>query len=187
MRLQLLFPILLLSLLAGCSDGPEIREREIYEVKNIGMLSTSEYTVGKIVKLSDDKEWYKWGDRKILMSCKARIKAGVDLSAISEKDIKASGKRIELTIPAPQIVSFEMDPDLIRTELVDINGFREDFNQEEKNTIMQLGEAAIRRDLKELNILNDAGKNAKAFLTDFYKELGFEEVIIHDTDKSKRD
>jgi len=181
MKIKHLLYGLLFSLLASCGEDKKIEEKEIFEVKNIGMLSTTEYTVGKVVKLSDNKEWYKWGDRKILMSCKAKIKAGVNMNEILDKDIKAEGKRIEITLPPPQIVSFEMDPDLIRTEMVDVNGFRANFTQEEKNRVMQLGEKAIREDLKKLNILNDAEKNAKAFLTDFYKELGFEEVIIHGT------
>ena len=181
---KLLIGIALLSL-AACSDEPDVSESQIFEVKNIGMLSTTEYTVGKIVKLSDEGEWWKWGERKILMSCKARIKAGVNMNTIKEEDIKVNGKLIEITLPPAEIVSFEMDPDQIHTEMVDVSGFRADFNQDEKNKIMQLGEKAIRKDMQELNILADAENNAKAFLKDFYTELGFEQVIIHGTKTKK--
>jgi len=189
MKLKHLIFVLLPVLLAACAEEPSVKEKEIYAVKNIGMLSTTEYTVGKIVKLTDKSDWMKlkWGDRKILMSCKAKVKAGVDLSKIIDKDIQAKGKRIEITLPAPEIVSFEMDPDQIRTEMTDVNGMRSDFTQDEKNRIMQLGEQAIRKEMEALNILKDAENNAKAFLTDFYKELGFEEVIIHGTSENKRD
>ena len=187
MKLLYLYTTFFLGLLTACSNDSPVKEKEIYEVKNIGMLSTTEYTVGKIVQLSDKGEWYTWGDRKILMSCKARIKAGINMSAIRDGDIVANGKRIEITLPAPEIVSFEMDPDEIRTEMVDVNGFRAPFTQAEKNKIMQLGEQSIRKDMTALNILNDAEKNAKAFLNDFYTELGFEEVIIHGTKQAKTD
>lgn len=172
--------------LLSCKNDPPVKESEIYEVRNIGTLSTTEYTVGKVVKLSDEAEWYKYGDRKILMSCKARIKAGIDLTEIKDGDIKTDGTTIEIQLPEPKIVSFEMDPRLVRTEMEEINGLRSSFSQEEKNKIMQLGEKAIRRDLEKLDMLDKASDNAKKFLREFYEQLGFEEVIIHDRKKGKR-
>jgi hypothetical protein len=180
------FALALTLALFSCDDAP-VNETEIYEVRRIGTLSTTEYTVGKIVKLDDRGEWYKWGQRKILMSCKARIKAGVNLSNIKDKDITVRGKRIEIQLPPPEIVSFEMNPDEVKTEMQDISGLRADFSQSEKNRIMRLGEKSIRKDLQQLNILRDAETNAIAFLTDFYRQLGFEEIIIHGTEKTQRD
>jgi hypothetical protein len=181
------FALALTLILASCgSDDAPVSETEIYEVRRIGTLSTTEYTVSKIVKLDDKGEWYKWGHRRILLSCKARIKAGVNLSKIKDKDINVRGKRIEIQLPPPEIISFEMNPDEVKTEMQDISGLRADFSQSEKNRIMRLGEKSIRKDLQELNILRDAETNAIAFLTDFYKELGFEEIIIHGTEKTQR-
>ena len=182
--MKLFFFLTLLLLICSCSENVTVKESEIYEIRNIGTLSTTEYTVGKVVKLSDGGEWYKYGDRKILMSCKARIKAGIDLNEIREEDIKADGTKIEITLPQPKIVSFEMDPRLVKTEMKEVNGFRSDFSQDEKNRIMQLGEKAIRKDLKELRILEDANDNAKQFVREFYGQMGFEEVIIHESKKS---
>jgi hypothetical protein len=174
--------------LSSCgNDDAPVSETEIYEVRKIGTLSTTEYTVSKIIKLDDKGEWYKWGQRKILMSCKARIKAGVNLNNLKDKDITVRGRRIEIQLPPPEIVSFEMNPDEVTTEMQDISGFRADFSQTEKNRIMRLGEKSIRKDLQQLNILRDAETNAIAFLTDFYKGLGFEEIIIHGTEKIQRD
>lgn len=171
----------------GTDDAPA-KDEEIYEIRTIGMLSTSEYTVGKIIKLDDKGTWtnWKWGDRKILMSCKAKIRAGVDLNKVKDSDIKVNGKRIEIQLPPPEIISFEMNPDQIKTEMVEISGLRTNFSQQEKNTILRLGEKAIRKDMQQLEILNDAEKNAIVFLTDFYKALGFEEIIIHGTEQDKR-
>jgi len=171
----------------GTDDAP-VKDEEIYEIRSIGMLSTSEYTVGKIIKLDDKGTWtnWKWGDRKILMSCKAKIKAGVNLNNVKDSDIKVNGKRIEIQLPPPEIISFEMNPDQIKTEMIEISGLRTNFSQQEKNTILQLGEKAIKKDMQHLEILNDAEKNAIVFLTDFYKTLGFEEIIIHGTKQDKR-
>lgn len=169
----------------GTDDAP-VSHKEVFEIRTIGTLSTSEYTVGKIIKLNDEGEWYKWGDRKILISCKAKIKAGVNLNKLKADDITVTGKKIEIQLPAAEIISFEMNPDQIKTEMVDVSGFRGGFSQQEKNKILRLGEKSIREDMKQLDILTDAETNAIVFLTDFYKNLGFEEIIIHGTKQDKR-
>jgi hypothetical protein len=178
--------ILLVLVFASCGDGKEVHETEIYQIRAIGTLSTVEYTLGKVVQWNDEGEWYKYGDRKILLSCKARVKAGVNLNSIKESDIAVDGKKITIQLPPPEIVSFEMDPDLIRTEMVNVNGFRSDFSQMDKSKVLKKGEESIRKDLQKLNILNEAEQNAKTFIVDFYKNLGYEQVIVNETPKDKR-
>jgi hypothetical protein len=173
-------------LLTSCGEGKEVPENEVYEIRSIGTLSTTEYTLGKIIKWNDEGEWYKFGDRKILLSCKATVKAGVNLTLIKDADIEVDGKRITIQLPPPEIVSFEMNPELIRTEMTDVNGFRSGFSQEDKSKALQKGEESIRKDLRKLTILDEAERNAKTFITDFYKNLGFEQVIVHETPKDKR-
>lgn len=181
-----LFLSLLLLFLVSCGDGKEVHETEIYQIRAIGTLATTEYTLGKIIHWNDEGEWYKYGDRKILLSCKATVKAGVNLNAIKESDIEVEGNKITIQLPPPEIVSFEMNPDLIRTEMTDVNGFRSDFSQVDKSKVLQKGEESIRKDLKKLHILDEAEQNAKIFIVDFYKNLGFEQVIVHETPKDKR-
>lgn len=181
-----LFLSLITLLLTSCGEEKEVRETEIYEIRSIGTLSTTEYTLGKVIHWNDEGEWYAYGDRRILLSCKARVKAGVNLNAIKESDIAVDGKKITIQLPPPEIVSFEMDPDLVRTEMTDVNGFRSDFSQVDKSKVLQKGEESIRKDLKKLNILDEAEQNAKIFIVDFYKNLGFEQVIVNETPKDKR-
>lgn len=183
MRIFLYIAIVLLA--SACKSDPEVKESEVYQIRTVGTLSTTEYTLGKVVKTSDEPEWYKYGDRKILMSCKAVVKAGIDLGEIKDKDISVKGNRIEITLPAAKIVSFEMDPSQIKTEMTEVTGFRSDFSQVDKQKILQLGERAIRDDLKKLNILRDAENNAKVFVRDFYRQLGFEEIIVHGTEQAE--
>lgn len=171
--------LILVLLIASCSEEPKaLPKADIYEIKNIGLLSTTEYTIGKIVKLNDPGEWYTYGDRKLLISCKAKIKAGVDFKKLKEGDIEVKGTTITITLPPAEITSFVMDPNLARTEMENINGFRESFSQQEKNNFMRQGEKSIRKDIKETKILEDAEQSAKVFLKDFYKQLGFEKVIV---------
>lgn len=179
--------VLCLFLLAACSDEvDQVSLTEVYSIRNVGTLSTTEYTLGKVLHWNDEGEWYKFGDRRLLISCKATVKAGINLNELKDADFIVSGKRIEVHMPAPEIVSFEMDPKDVHTEVVDINGFSASFSQDEKMKVLKKGEVAIRKEMEKLHILDEAERNAKAFLKDFYTNQGFKEVIIHEAGKDKR-
>ncbi len=164
----------------GKKAGEELPVTDIHHIQDLGTLATTEYTFGKIVHLNDDKDWYRFGDRKILIRVKAKAKAGIDLTKMNDKDVEVTdeGKTVKLLLPAPEIISFEMNPNDIRTEMTDVNGFRFEFSQEEKMKVLQLGEKSIREEMKESNILTDAKRNARVFLKDFYQDMGYEHVII---------
>lgn len=180
MKHYFLFPLaLLIFSLNSCSEERKLRKIDVYEIKNIGILSTTEYTIGKIIKLDDNKDWYKFGDRKILISVKAKVKAGVNLMELQEDDIAINGTTIEINLPPVQITAFEMDPSTVHTEMEDVNGFRMNFSQIEKNKILRLGEKSIRDNLKHTSIIRDGEKNAISFVENFYKQIGYKEVIVH--------
>lgn len=176
------FYIALFLIITACGEDAPVPKPEVYEIRNIGELSTTEYTVGKIVKLDDEaQEWYKIGDRKILIHCKAKIKAGIDLSKLKEDDIKVIGTTITITLPPATITSFTMDPNLIRTEMESVTGLRSNFTQKEKNAFLKQGEESIKKDILETGILKDANNNAEAFLKDYYTQMGFEKVEVKQT------
>ncbi len=179
------FFLILISLvtLQACGDENSLQEANVYEVKNIGELATTEYTIGKIIKLEDQsEEWYKYGERRILISCKAKVKAGIDLNQIEEGDIMVVGQKITIKLPPVKIISFHIDPNQVITEMEEINGFRDDFTQKEKSIFLKQGELAIREELPETGIIEDANKSADIFLIEFYQKMGFEKVtVIHST------
>ena len=166
-------------LIFSCSKDAENETKiDVFEIRNVGLLSTSEYTIGEVIELKDDSEWYKFGDRNILISCKAKIKAGIDLAKIEANDIVIKRNSLTITLPFPTIISFDMDPNLIKTEMEDINGFRKSFTQEEKNQILALGEKSIKEKILETSILSSAKQNAEIFIQNFYKELGYKEIHV---------
>lgn len=163
----------------SCSESEEEKQKaDVYQIRSIGQLSTTEFTLGKIIELHDDKAWYKFGDRNILISCKATVKAGIDLQKIRKGDIEIKGDDVKITLPYPEILSFDMNPESLKTEMQDINGFRADFTQEEKNGIIAEGEKSIRESLKETSIVQEARNNAELFVQEFYQELGYRNVEI---------
>ncbi len=169
---------LLFGFLWACTDDTTLPKPEVFQIKEIGELSTTEYIFSKVLRVDDPGEWYKFGNRKILISCKAKVKAGINLKAIQKNDIVVNGDEVSIRLPRPKITSFNMDPNSVRTEVVDVDGFRDDFNQEDINHILQMGEKSIRAALNETGIYAEAEKNAIAFVQEFYKQLGYAKVTV---------
>jgi hypothetical protein len=171
--------LFLLLLCWGCGKSKEARQREILGIREMSDLVTAEYVVTKIIKASDDKTWYKAGDRKILMSCRAFIKAGIDLSAIKESDIQIDGKNITLQIPAARIVSLNMPPENIVVEYQETGFFRSPFKAGERDALAAQAEAQLRNGAEAMGLLQTADANAKDFITGFLKRAGFTGITIN--------
>ena len=142
-------------------------------------LATVEYTVTKIIKANDDKTWFKPGERKILMSCEAQIKAGIDMSAINEHSFIINGKNIQVTLPSPKIVSFSIPPETIKTEYEETGVFRDKFTAADRNALAVQAEKQIRNNVESLGILQQAKANTGQFVTNFLKRLGYENISIN--------
>jgi hypothetical protein len=107
-------------------------------------LATAEYTITKIVKANDDKTRFKFGERKILISCKGIIKAGIDLSSLKEENISIDDKDITLYLPAAKIITLNIPAENIKVEHQQTGFWRDQFNNEEQNALMVQAEQQIR-------------------------------------------
>jgi hypothetical protein len=161
----------------GCNSKPAPQDM-VLQLRELNELTTVEYTVSKIVKASDDQTWYKVGDRKILMSCRAAVKAGIDLNQLSADAIRVDGNKVSIDLPSARILSLSIKPDEVRTEYEEVGLFRSEFSAAERNSLIAQGEAQIRRQVAETNILRDAESQAGIALGNFFRNLGFSEVSI---------
>ena len=147
-------------------------------LKEMSDLATVEYVVTKIIKANDDQTWYKFGDRKILMSCQATLKAGIDLSKIDQDKINISGEEISLVLPAAKLISISIKPEDIRTEYEDVGLLRSNFSVAEKDALLAQGEAQIKSSVNSLGIIQTAETNASLFVTNFLTQLGYKKISI---------
>lgn len=141
-------------------------------------LATVEYTVTKMIKASDDATWYKIGDRKILMSCKATLKAGIDFRAIGPDQVTIEGRAITIELPKAKLLSVNIRPEDIKVEYEEVGILRSEFSAAEKNALMVQGEQQIRSLSAETGILQDAESNASVFVTNFFRQLGYDKVEV---------
>lgn len=173
-----LFIIILL--LLGCGKKDKAEEKPgILTLREMSDLATVEYTVTKVIKTTDNQTWFKLGTRKILMSCEAHIKAGIDLSALNNSSFKINNKNIEVTLPDPKIISVSLPAESIKTEYEEIGAFRDKFTALERDKLATQAEQQIRQSIDSLGILTQAKINTSMFVTNFLKRLGFENISIN--------
>lgn len=141
-------------------------------------LATVEYTVSKVVKANDDQSWYKVGNRKILITCEATIKAGIDFEQLTDQNITVNGKKITMVLPTSKILSINIKPENINVAFEAIDIFRTQFTTAERTALLSQAEQQIRNSGNDLGILEQSKTNTQLFLSNFLKQLGFEEVVL---------
>ena len=179
----LLFAWIPVLVLSGCRQSAETRktvQREIEAISAMKELSLVEYRVRKIVKADDEGEWYKIGDRKILLSCTAFLKAGIDLSSFGMDDVvydRLAGT-VSVTIPHATLLSLDIPASGIRQEYEHVTILRSSFTAEERNRLLQQGEKQIRESVPSLGILPKAEENARKFFESVFSKMGFTSVEV---------
>ena len=155
-------------------------EESLRELSAAGDLVTCEYTVSKVIKADDMVPW-KIGERKILFSCNAYLKAGIDMSVYNPDKtvIDPERKSIILVLPAPKLLSVNIPVEEIRQVYSHVTGLRTEFSAEERSRLLQQGEEAIRLDVPRMGIIRDARQNAAAFFETLLTRLGYEDINIY--------
>ena len=155
-------------------------EESLRELSAAGDLVTCEYTVSKVIKADDMVPW-KIGDRKILFSCNAYLKAGVDMAAYNPAKtvIDREKKSVILVLPSPKVLSVNIPVEEIRLVYSRVTGLRDEFSADERGRLLRQGEEAILRDVPKMGIIRDARENAVAFFEPLLRSLGFEDINIY--------
>lgn len=171
--------LLLVILLAACKGKRHDPKDAILALREMSELATVQYNISKVIKANDNKTWYKMGDRKILMTCWASIKAGIDIKLMQENDIVIKDKTIELTLPHAKLINFNMPPDSIKIAYQEAGPLRDAFSSAEKDALLVQGEQQIKGQIESMGVYKEAEKNTELFVHNFLNRLGYEKVIIH--------
>ncbi len=153
--------------------------QQVLGLQKMSHLATAEYVVTKIIKANDDKTWYKVGNRKILMSCKASLVAGIDLSKLTGKDIHIDGENISITLPHAKLLYINIKPEDIKTAYQDVSLFRTNFSSQEKDELAAQAERQIKASADSLGIFLTAETNASLFINNFLQKEGFKMININ--------
>ena len=161
----------------------------VMQVQKCARLYTTEVKVHKIVTHDDVvrlrgsllKQDFNvkvpLGDRKIAIPMDATLKAYIDFSQFSEKNVERSGEQITIVLPDPKVVltSSKIDQKSIR-EFVALS--RAHFSDAEMAAYEQQGREAIIESIPDLGIIETAKANAARVLVPMLVEMGYREENI---------
>ena len=201
MKKGCLFFALTCMLFCACSEGKEQQTEQttyqsidtvpmlVMQVQKCSKLYTSEFKVHKIVTPDDVvrlkgsvlRQDYNikipLGDRKIAIPMDATLKAYIDFSQFSEKNIERSGDQITILLPDPKVTmtSSKIDQKNVRHYVAFA---RANFSDAEMSDYEQQGRAAIIQSIPELGIIDNAKENAARVLVPMLTQLGYREENI---------
>ena len=163
--------------------------RKIDKIKSERQLGLVEYEVRKIVKAQESQGFFLLKSKKaILCSCKAYLKAGIDLDGfnpMTDIAIDPEETMVTITLPSPTLLSLNMPIDGIDV-LYEKASLSKGFNLTDLNDLLRQGEIQIRESVPELGILDDARRNARLFFEPLFKQLGFTSVqVVFKDDETK--
>ena len=153
----------------------------IDKVKSERQLGLVEYEVQKIVKANETGGWFILKSNRVsLCSCKAYLKAGIDLSRfnpMTDVSIDPDETMITLTLPKPTLLSLNMPINEVDV-LYEKATLSKGFTVTDLNELLRQGEDQIRKSVPELGILKDAELNARLFFEPLFRHLGFTTVVV---------
>ena len=200
MRKCIMIPAFVCLLFGACSDGEKKRDDTlvqsidtvpmlIMQVQKCSKLYTTEFKVHKIVTHDDVirlrgsllQQAYNikipLGERKIAIPMDATLKAYIDFSQFSEKNIERQGDKITIILPDPKVTmtSSKIDQKNVRHYVALA---RANFSDAEMSNYEQQGRAAIIQSIPELGIIDMAKENAARVLVPMMVQLGYKEENI---------
>ena len=132
--------ILVAALLLSSCNRQEKESAWQQRIRQVSELGTVQYTVQKVVSNSDET-WQIFGNRKILFSFKAVIKAGIDMDKFDAESVRISvdkkhkTKSISLVLPQPEVLSYNICPDDVKMIYNQVSFLRTEYTNEERNAI----------------------------------------------------
>ena len=201
MKKSSLFFALACLLICACNKGEEQKAEQtnyqsidtvpmlVMQVQKCSKLYTSEFKVHKIVTHDDVvrlkgsvlRQDYNikipLGERKIAIPMDATLKAYIDFSQFSDKNIERQGDKITVLLPDPKVTmtSSKIDQKNVRHYVALA---RANFSDAEMTDYEQQGRAAIIQSIPELGIIDIAKENAARVLVPMLVQLGYREENI---------
>ncbi len=194
----------MMAVLAACSCGSETEETAVsaVEVESVDTLNlfvdqlrscsrlyTAEATLHKMI-IKDDPivvegevfgEKFQvdvpLGKRKIAIPLTGTVKAYIDFSDFSRKNVTIDGDDIIVELPDPKIVltATEIDHDNVRE---DVSFFRRDFSDKELTDYAKQGRDEIIKNVSNSGLLTKAELGAAAVIVPILRELGYKDEKI---------
>lgn len=151
----------------------------LVQVKALSELVTVQYVIEKVEVLEVPSEnivgQMIGSQNRMLLLAHGVVKAGIDLDKLKAEDLTIAGKKISIKLPPAHITDSYLDEK--ETKVIDrstglLAPPAKDLEQATRLNALD----NIQRAARTTGILSEADARAKAQLTAFFKQLGFETV-----------
>ncbi len=165
---------------AAVTPSPTPPVVSVTSLKKIAELATVEQglvTDVEVTNVPDDWRQRLGLHERIVIIAHGTAKAGFDLEKIKDGDVWTDGKRVQLYLPSPELLSFEMDYD--KSHLVDYDRtllMPQDPDIQAK--AYALAQARLKQAAQESNLLQMAEEYGRVYFENHLRSLGFEEVRV---------
>ena len=150
----------------------------ITQVQQLARLETIQYSVEKVItaEVGQGTFGFLFGD-KLLFVAHGTVIAGIDMGKMQPSDLQLQGGQLHVRLPAPEIFVATLDND--KSYVYDRQtGALTHGDQGLETTARQAAESEISKAAEEDGILDQANKNAIAFLTKFFTALGYPNAVF---------
>jgi hypothetical protein len=149
----------------------------LHEVRMLKELVTVRYSIQKVAGLTEQTQ--PFGSESILLIVQAKVLGGVDLSDLSEGDIRVRGPHaVAIRLPEPQILHVYLDEKNTkvwdRTKTWWTPWVPYDLDLEKKARLAALD--SVRQEALDMGILKDAESSAQTLIRGLLEPLGFKTV-----------
>lgn len=151
----------------------------IKEVQSLAKLETASFTIEKIIEGGVQGNAFQnilYGD-KILLIAHANVVAGFDLSKLNPELVEVKGTRLQITLPAPEILYSRLDNEQTRVYDRKLGLFTKGDPGLESQA-RAAAEQSIRLAACEGQILVAAADNGRKQFQTMFASAGFTEVIV---------
>jgi hypothetical protein len=161
----------------------------VMQIQKTSRLYTTEYHIHKIVTHDDvvrlkgnflSKDFdipLPLGERKVAIPMDATLKAYIDFSDFSDKNIERHGDKITILLPDPKITLTSSK--INQKEIKEYVGFaRSHFTDKELTNYEQQGRKAILDNVPNMGLIQTAQENATRVLVPMLTQMGYQEENI---------
>ena len=151
-------------------------------LQSIVEFSTVEYTA--VSEVYNENLPDGWLDEllgtkeRLLMLVYGEVKAGFDLSKLTEENLWADGTRVRLVLPAPEILSSSIDFDRTHIVFYENTLLLDQNNPNLQGDALARAKESIEHTALEDNILDKANEYGKTYFENYLYSLGFTDVEV---------
>lgn len=153
------------------------------KVQEASELITTEFVIDKVVFGTKTKNvlWFNFSEAKFMAYSQAKVKTGIDLSKITEENIKISADKIELMLPPVEVINFSYPPaSFVEDSLIsDPKVFLNKINLRDQEEFFRLAELDIRENLNYMGIVETTQNHTRKMFKILLRSLGYREIYIH--------